>query len=87
MRRNSDDATIRNDWEAEVRGKTVLLLAGEDLQQQLGHHSPAFTLKAYGHLLPRGTRRAVDALEAGEPLTYVPISIEAYVWRRVWGFR
>ena len=31
--------------------------------QQLGHHSPAFTLKVYGHLLPRGSRRAVDALD------------------------
>jgi hypothetical protein len=30
---------------------------------KLGHHSPAFTLAVYGHLLPRGTRRAVDRLD------------------------
>jgi integrase len=45
---------------------SMLIEAGEPLtyvQQQLGHHSPAFTLKVYGHLLPRGTRRAVDALD------------------------
>jgi integrase len=45
---------------------SMLIEAGEPLtyvQQQLGHHSPAFTLKIYGHLLPRGTRRAVDALD------------------------
>ena len=44
----------------------MLIEAGEPLtyvQQQLGHHSPAFTLRVYGHLLPRGTRRAVDALD------------------------
>jgi hypothetical protein len=43
----------------------MLIEAGEPLtyvQQQLGH-STAFTLKVYGHLLPRGTRRAVDALD------------------------
>ena len=35
---------------------SMLIEAGEPLtyvQQQLGHHSAAFTLKAYGHLLPR----------------------------------
>lgn len=45
---------------------TLLIEAGEPLtyvQQQLGHHSPAFTLKVYGHLLPRGDRRAVDSLD------------------------
>jgi integrase len=44
----------------------MLIEAGEPLtyvQQQLGHHSAAFTLKVYGHLLPRGDRRAVDALD------------------------
>lgn len=44
----------------------MLIEAGEPLtyvQQQLGHHSPAFTLKVYGHLLPRGDRRAVDMLD------------------------
>jgi integrase len=45
---------------------SLLIEAGEPLtyvQQQLGHHSAAFTLKVYGHLLPRGDRRAVDALD------------------------
>jgi integrase len=45
---------------------SLLIQAGEPLtyvQQQLGHHSPAFTLAVYGHLIPRGSRRAVDALD------------------------
>jgi hypothetical protein len=45
---------------------SLLIEAGEPLtyiQQQLGHHSPAFTLAVYGHLLPRGDRRAVDRLD------------------------
>ena len=45
---------------------SLLIEAQEPLtyvQQQLGHHSAAFTLKVYGHLLPRGNRRAVDALD------------------------
>jgi hypothetical protein len=45
---------------------SMLIEAGEPLtyvQQRLGHHSAAFTLKAYGHLLPRGDRRAVDGLD------------------------
>jgi len=45
---------------------SVLIEAGESLkyvQEQLGHHSAAFTLAAYGHLLPRGDRRAVDRLD------------------------
>jgi integrase len=45
---------------------SMLIEAGEPLtyvQQQLGHHSPAFTLGVYGHLLPRGDRRAVDRLD------------------------
>lgn len=33
------------------------------IQQQLGHHSPAFTLRVYGHLMPWGDRRAVDGLD------------------------
>ena len=33
------------------------------VQQQLGHHSPAFTLTVYGHLIPREGARAVDALD------------------------
>jgi integrase len=45
---------------------SMLIEAGEPLtyvQQQLGHHSAAFTMKVYAHLLPRGDRRAVDALD------------------------
>jgi integrase len=45
---------------------SLLIEAGESLkyvQEQLGHHSPAFTLAVYGHLLPRGDRRAVDRLD------------------------
>ena len=45
---------------------STMIEAGEPLiyvQQQLGHHSAAFTLSVYGHLLPRGDRRAVDALD------------------------
>jgi hypothetical protein len=33
------------------------------VQEQLGHHSLAFTLAVYGHLMPRGDRRAVDRLD------------------------
>lgn len=45
---------------------SFLIEGGESLkyvQEQLGHHSPAFTLAVYGHLLPRGERRAVDRLD------------------------
>ena len=45
---------------------SMLIEAGEPLtyiQQQLGHQSPAFTLKVYGHLLPRAGRRRVDVLD------------------------
>lgn len=45
---------------------SLLIEAGEPLkyvQEQLGHHSPAFTLAVYGHLLPRGDRRAGDRLD------------------------
>lgn len=44
---------------------SLLIEGGESLkyvQEQLGHHSPAFTLAVYGHLLPRGERWAVDRL-------------------------
>ncbi len=44
----------------------MLIEAGEPptyIQQQLGHHSAAFTLKVYGHLLPRRGRRGVDVLD------------------------
>lgn len=49
---------------------SLLIEAGEPLtyiQQQLGHHSPAFTLAVYGHLMPRGDRRAVDRLDDATP--------------------
>lgn len=45
---------------------SLLIEAGEPLtyiQRQLGHHSPEFTLRVYGHLLPRGDQRAVDVLD------------------------
>jgi hypothetical protein len=48
----------------------LLIEAGEPLtyvQEQLGHHSPAFTLAVYGHLLPHGDRRAVDRLDDPTP--------------------
>jgi len=43
-----------------------LIAAGKELhyvQQQMGHHSPAFTLAVYGHLLPRDRRGDVDCLD------------------------
>ncbi len=43
-----------------------LIAAGKELhyvQEQLGHHSPAFTLSVYGHLLPRDRRGEVDCLD------------------------
>ena len=45
---------------------SLLIQAGEPLtyvQQQLGHHSAAFTLTAYAHFIPRADHRAVDALD------------------------
>ncbi len=45
---------------------SLLLAAGKELhyvQQQLGHHSPAFTLAVYGHLLPRDRRSEVNCLD------------------------
>jgi hypothetical protein len=41
--------------------------AGKELhfiQEQLGHHSPAFTLERYGHLVPRDRKDEVDCLDA-----------------------
>ncbi|MGD0948905.1 MAG: tyrosine-type recombinase/integrase [Candidatus Binatia bacterium] len=49
---------------------SLLLAAGKDLhyiQQQLGHHSPAFTLAVYGHLLPRDRRNEVNCLDDVPP--------------------
>jgi hypothetical protein len=49
---------------------SLLIEAGEPLtyiQQQLGHHSPAFRPAVYGPLLPRGDRRAVDRLDDPTP--------------------
>lgn len=46
---------------------SLLITNGESLpyiQAQLGHHSPAFTLAVYGHLMPRRAHRGVDALDA-----------------------
>lgn len=43
-----------------------LIEAGKELQyvqEQLGHHSAAFTLAVYGHLLPRNRRGEVDCLD------------------------
>lgn len=43
-----------------------MIAAGKELhyiQEQLGHHSPAFTLSVYGHLLPRNRRGEVDCLD------------------------
>jgi integrase len=51
---------------------SLLLARRESLhyvQQQLGHHSPAFTLTVYGHLIPREGARAVDALDL-PPVTH-----------------
>ena len=45
---------------------SLLIAAGKELhyiQQQLGHHSPAFTLAVYGHLLPRDRRGEVNCLD------------------------
>ena len=49
---------------------SLLLEAGREIhyvQEQLGHHSPAFTLAVYGHLLPRNRRGEVDCLDDGVP--------------------
>jgi len=51
---------------------SLLLAAGEPptyVAQQLGHHSAAFTLKVYGHAMPQGDRRAVDALDTATNAT------------------
>ncbi len=45
---------------------SLLIAAGEDIvyvSKQLGHDSPALTLKVYAHLVPRGERRGVDRLD------------------------
>ena len=45
---------------------SLLLQDGTELlyvSQQLGHHSPAFTLQVYGHLLPRDRRGEVNRLD------------------------
>ena len=49
---------------------SLLIEAGKELhyiQQQLGHHSPAFTLSVYGHLLPRDRRGEVNCLDDSPP--------------------
>ena len=58
---------------------SILIEAGEPLtyiQQQLGHHSPAFTLKAYGHLLPRAGRRGVDVLNDSSTTIRNPVATD-----------
>lgn len=50
---------------------SLLIAAGKELgyvQEQLGHHSPAFTLAVYGHLLPRDRRGEVDCLDDVAPV-------------------
>ena len=45
---------------------SLLLQAGVELlyvSQQLGHHSPGFTLSQYGHLLPKDRRGEVNRLD------------------------
>jgi integrase len=45
---------------------SLMMEAGKELhfvQEQLGHHSPAFTLSVYGHLLPRDRRSEVACLD------------------------
>jgi hypothetical protein len=41
------------------------------IQLQLGHHSPAFTLAVYGHLLPRDHRSEVNCVDDPE-ITVAP---------------
>jgi integrase len=60
---------------------SLLIEGGESLeyvQEQLGHHSPAFTLAVYGHLIPRGDRRAVDRWTTHPPA--IPRNQAARVW-------
>jgi integrase len=62
---------------------SLLLAAGGPdqilyVQKQLGHHSPEFTLRVYGHLLPRGDHRAVDVLDDAtgrNPLTSLSVNV------------
>jgi len=49
---------------------SLLLSKGVDLkyvQEQLGHHSPAFTLSTYAHLLPADRHGLVDQLDTPAP--------------------
>jgi len=58
---------------------SLLIAAGKELhyiQQQLGHHSPAFTLSVYGHLLPRDRRGEVNCLDDAAP-TGTPVAPNA----------
>ena len=46
---------------------SVLIAQGHDIvyiSRMLGHHSPAFTLRVYAHLLPGTQRQAAAGLEA-----------------------
>jgi integrase len=45
---------------------SLLLAAGVpvlEVAAHLGHHSAGFTLKVYGHVIPRSDRRVADALD------------------------
>jgi len=47
-----------------------LIAAGKPIhyvQQQCGHHSPAFTLAIYGHLFPKDQHSNVDVLDDAKP--------------------
>lgn len=49
---------------------SLLLANGADLkyvQEQLGHHSPAFTLSTYAHLLPSDRHGFVNRLDTVAP--------------------
>lgn len=49
---------------------SLMMEAGKEIhfiQEQLGHHSPAFTLSVYGHLLPRDRRGEVACLDDDTP--------------------
>ena len=55
---------LRHTCVSHLIGKGVEL---QYVQQQLGHHSPAFTLTVYGHLLPKDRRGLVNPLDEPAP--------------------
>lgn len=70
MRPDADDiiaATSVRTWRPALLG---LLRPGPPIhyvQQQCGHHSPAFTLSEYGHLFPKDQHSNVDVLDDVKP--------------------